>query len=57
MLWRFEIYQERAGCYGWRLKASNGQVVASSSKSFSTQRNAKAAALNVRKNAGIATVA
>lgn len=30
----FEIYEDNAGEYRWRLKASNGQVVASANKGF-----------------------
>jgi uncharacterized protein len=55
-MWEFEVYADSAGNYRWRLKAANGQIVASSGESFSSHANAKAAAENVKANAGGATV-
>ena len=55
-MWKFEIYADAGGSYRWRLKASNGQIVASSGESFASKSNATEAAENVRDNAGSAEV-
>lgn len=55
-MWKFEIYTDSGGAYRWRLKAANGQVVASSGESFASEANARAAAENVKANAGSADV-
>lgn len=55
-MWKFEIYADTAGKYRWRLKAGNGQTVASSGESFDSQSNAKRAAENVKANAGSASI-
>lgn len=52
MAGKWELYTDKGGEYRFRLKASNGQVIALASEGYTT----KAAALNgiesVRKNAG-----
>jgi uncharacterized protein YegP (UPF0339 family) len=53
---KFEIYADTSGQYRWRLRASNGQIVASSGESFASKSNAKTAAENVKANAGKAEV-
>lgn len=55
-MWKFEIYPDSASKYRWRLKASNGQTVASSGESFDSHSNAKRAAENVKENAGGAEI-
>jgi uncharacterized protein len=55
-MWKFEIYADSAGNYRWRLKAGNGQTVASSGESFDSRSNAERAAENVRDNAGDASI-
>jgi uncharacterized protein YegP (UPF0339 family) len=55
-MWKFEIYADTASKYRWRLKASNGQTVASSGESFDSRSNAKRAAENVKGNAGGAEI-
>lgn len=55
-MWKFEIYPDSAGNYRWRLKSSNGQIVASSGESFASRANAERAAENVRDNAGGASI-
>ena len=55
-MWKFEVYAVQGGHYRWRLKASNGQDVASSGESFASKSNAKEAAENVKEDAGSASV-
>jgi uncharacterized protein len=55
-MWKFEIYPDASGQYRWRLKASNGQIVASSGESFDSHSNAKRAAENVKQNAASASI-
>lgn len=55
-MWKFEVHKDQGGNYRWRLKAANGQIVASSGESFSSHANASTAAQNVKANAGSATV-
>ena len=55
-MWKFEVYADSGGKYRWRLKASNGQTVASSGESFASKSNAREAAENVKKNASSAAV-
>lgn len=44
---RMEVYQDSAGYYRWRLKASNGEKIASSGEAFSSQAAAQQAARTV----------
>jgi uncharacterized protein YegP (UPF0339 family) len=53
---KFEIYVDASGQYRWRLRASNGQIVASSGESFASKANARAAAENVKARAGSASI-
>jgi hypothetical protein len=53
---KFEIYADAAGKYRWRLKASNGDKIASSGESFDSKSNAKRAAETVKATAGSATI-
>jgi uncharacterized protein YegP (UPF0339 family) len=53
----FEVYADAGGKYRWRAKSSNGQTVATSGQTFSTQSNARRAALNIEAKAGSATSA
>ena len=55
-MWKFEIYADSSDKYRWRLKSSNGQIVASSGESFDSKSNATRAAENVKSNAGSATI-
>lgn len=47
----FEVYNDAGGKARWRLKASNGQTVASSGESCPSTSNAKAAATNFKAGA------
>jgi uncharacterized protein len=48
---RFDIYQDAANSYRWRLIDNNGEKVASSGESFVSRSNAKRAAQNVKDTA------
>jgi uncharacterized protein YegP (UPF0339 family) len=54
-VWKFEVYADSAGKYRWRLKAGNGEIVASAGEAFASKQNAERAAENVKENAGKAT--
>ena len=45
---KFEVYNDSSGKPRWRLKAGNGQTIASSGESFSSHANAVAAAENFK---------
>lgn len=53
---KFKIYEDASGKYRWRLKASNGEKIASSGESFASKSSAKRAAEDVRDNAGDAEI-
>jgi hypothetical protein len=53
---KMEIYQDASGNWRWRIRASNGQIVASSGESFSSKANARTAAENVKARAGSAEI-
>ena len=55
MAGKFEIYQDRAGKYRFRLKASNGQIVASG-EAYESRSNAKKGAESVQNAAAGATI-
>jgi uncharacterized protein YegP (UPF0339 family) len=55
-MWKFEIYADAGGSYRWRLVAANGQTVASSGESFSSEFQAREAAEDVKKKAGAADI-
>lgn len=52
---RFQIYQDRAGQYRWRLLARNGEIVAVS-ESYTTKYSAKLSAQRVKILAPIAVI-
>jgi len=47
----FEIYEDESKAQRWRLKASNGQTIASSSGSFKTKADAEKAVATVKAGA------
>jgi uncharacterized protein YegP (UPF0339 family) len=47
---KFEVYADKSGKYRWRLKATNGQTVASSGEPFASKAGARAAAKRVHAN-------
>ena len=38
---KFEVYEDQGGKFRWRLKASNGQIIASSGQGFADKRAAR----------------
>jgi uncharacterized protein YegP (UPF0339 family) len=53
---QFEVYEDKGGKYRWRLKAANGQTVASSGESFDSKSNAREAAESVKRTAAEAEI-
>jgi hypothetical protein len=52
----FEIYKDAKGEFRWRLKASNGQIVATGGQGYSAKADCKHAIESIQKNAATATV-
>ena len=50
MAGKFELYEDKAGKYRFRLKAGNGEVIASS-EAYTSKASAKNGIESVRKNA------
>ncbi len=55
MAGKFELYTDNAGKYRFRLKASNGQVIAAS-QGYSTRKSALDGIASVKTNAPEATI-
>src|SRR5262245_14209196 len=51
---KFEVYQDRAKEYRWRLKAANGQIVASSSEGYKAKADSQKAIDRIKKAASTA---
>ena len=47
----FELYQDRAGVYRWRLRHENGNIIADSGQGYTTKENAKNGIQSVKENA------
>ena len=47
----FEIYQDRSNEHRWRLKAANGQIIASSGQGYTDKRDCKNAIDRIKKDA------
>lgn len=52
----FEVYEDNAKAYRWRLKASNGQVVASANKGYKTKAECEKVIGLIKKGAAKAAV-
>src|SRR4051812_9684379 len=52
----FEVYKDKAGEFRWRLKAGNGQNIASSGEGYSEKRSCIAGIESVKRNAPAAKV-
>ncbi|WP_278102125.1 DUF1508 domain-containing protein [Microbacterium proteolyticum] len=55
MAGKYELYTDKAGKYRFRLKASNGQVIASS-EAYESKASAQNGIASVKANAGSETV-
>ena len=55
MAGKFELYKDKAGKFRFRLKASNGQVIATG-EAYETKASALNGIESVRKNAGDAAL-
>jgi uncharacterized protein YegP (UPF0339 family) len=51
MAGKFELYKDAKGEYRWRLKASNGQTIATGGEGYSSAASAKAGIASVQENA------
>ena len=51
MAGKFEVYQDKAGEYRWRLKASNGRQIASSGEGYKEHRDCLKGIASIQKNA------
>ena len=56
MAGKFELYEDKAGEYRFRLKAGNGEVIALASEGYSSKASALKGIESVRKNAPEAPV-
>jgi len=54
---KFEIYKDTAGKFRWRLKAPNGEVIASSGEGYESKDSCKNGVLSVKNNAPKAEIA
>ena len=52
----FEVYKDKAGEFRWRLKAGNGQNIASSGEGYAEKRGCMAGIESVKKNAPTAKI-
>jgi uncharacterized protein YegP (UPF0339 family) len=52
----FELYEDRAGDWRWRLVHDNGNIIADSGQGYSTKRRAKDGIESVKRNADGADV-
>jgi uncharacterized protein YegP (UPF0339 family) len=54
---RFQVYQDRAGEWRWRLRAANGQIVADSAEGYTRKHDAERAVETTLRTAGQAVIA
>jgi uncharacterized protein len=52
----FEVYQDKAGEYRWRLKSANGQVVATGGEGYTSRDGAENGIAAVKRDAPAAPV-
>ena len=55
-MWKFQIYQDQAGEFRWRLVAPNGKTIADSGEGYYDRSGAKRAAENVRQRIANAVI-
>jgi len=54
---KFEIYKDTAGKFRWRLKAPNGEIIASSGEGYESKDSCKNGIMSVKNNAPRAEIA
>jgi uncharacterized protein YegP (UPF0339 family) len=47
----FEIFEDKAGDYRWRLRHSNGNIIADSGEGYASKQKAKQGIRSVKNNA------
>lgn len=52
----FELYEDKAGQYRWRLLHDNGNVIADSGEGYASKQKAKQGIRSVKANAPEATI-
>lgn len=56
MAGKFELYEDKSGGFRFRLKAGNGEIIATSSESYRTKSSALNGIESIKKNAADANV-
>jgi uncharacterized protein YegP (UPF0339 family) len=51
IMYKFEVYKDKAGEYRWRLVAPNGQSIADSGEGYSSKESCLEGIASVKKNA------
>ncbi len=57
MAGKFELYKDKAGKFRFRLKASNGQIIATSSEAYESKTAAQNGIDSIKRHATDATIA
>ena len=57
MAGKFELYKDKAGKFRFRLKASNGQIIATSSEAYESKAAAQNGINSIQRHAPEATIA
>ena len=52
----FEMYKDAKGEFRWRLKATNGQIIATGGQGYAAKADCKHAIESIQKNAAAATI-
>jgi uncharacterized protein YegP (UPF0339 family) len=52
----FELYEDNAGDYRWRLRHENGNIIADSGEGYASKQKAKQGIESVRENAAEADI-
>lgn len=47
--YKFEIYEDKAGEFRWRMTASNGNIIGASSEGYSSHKSCKDNAISLAK--------
>ena len=47
-MWTFEVYEDKAKLWRWRLKAGNGKIIADSAEAYDSKSNVKRAVSTVK---------